>query len=94
MKKNHKNQAINLLKEIFKAFPTQNISTHLSLALSEYQNFDGISDKEFCHILEKYKVERELDIESPKTESALDKLMKDAMNIGDPSYLIDDEEDF
>ena len=45
-----------------KTYPNQTLTTHLSLALSDYQRFDGVSDKEFYFLLEKYRCEKELDM--------------------------------
>ena len=65
MKKNYKNEISSLIKEINKSFPNISFGTHLALALSDYPNIESITDKEFTHILEKYKAERELDILIP-----------------------------
>jgi len=68
MKRNYKNQISSLIKEINKSFPNIPFGTHLALALSEYSNTDSITDKEFVFLLEKYKAERELDIQIPHSE--------------------------
>lgn len=65
MKKNYKNEISSLIKDINKSFPNIPFGTHLALALSDYPNIESITDKEFTHILEKYKAERELDILIP-----------------------------
>lgn len=65
MKNDYKKSIISILKEIITEYPNITIAEHLTFALSEYNNFEGISDKEFLFILEKYKEERDLDIQIP-----------------------------
>jgi hypothetical protein len=63
----------------------------LSIALSDYLNFDGISDKEFYFILEKYRCEKELDTTPLTKEEDLDQIYKESMNLTSDD-LYDDEE--
>jgi hypothetical protein len=58
------------------SYPNQLISTHLSIALSDYSNFDGISDKEFYFILEKYRCEKELDTTPLTSDKEIEELYK------------------
>lgn len=77
---NYKLETLNVLKDIVKAYPAQLLSTHLSIALSDFPNFDSISDKELYFIFEKYRCEKELDI----TPSIID----------EDIYDINEEEDY
>ncbi len=78
---NYKLETLNVLKEIVKTYPTQLLSSHLSIALADFPNFDSISDKELYFIFEKYRCEKELDI-TPNI-------------INEDIYIIEDEdEDF
>jgi len=90
--KNYKNDIIQTIKGICKISEGRPLSTHLSIALSEYSNFDGISDKELYFILEKYKCEIELDHIIPHDEAIdrvieegtdFDKLVNDILNEDD-----------
>lgn len=59
---NYKLETLKVLKDIVLAYPAQLLSTHLSIALADFPNFDSISDKELYFILEKYRCEKELDM--------------------------------
>jgi len=94
-KKNHVNSILNSIKEILKLSPNLPVSTHLSMALSDYDNFDGISNKEFAFILDKYKCQKELDIDIPHS-SDIRRIIEEGTNF---DKLCDDilgstEEDF
>jgi len=80
MKKNYKNEISSLIKEINKDYPNIPFGTHLALALSEYTNIESLTDKEFVYILNKYKLERELDISIPhdlNPETVIEAYMED-----------------
>lgn len=47
-------QFIKLLEQLHKTYPANNIGKHLSMALSEYGDLWGVSDKELVFALEKY----------------------------------------
>jgi hypothetical protein len=78
--KNPYNQAISILQELYKAFPTYNMGRHLATALADYGDIWGITDKELVFALNKYKTELEMDI--PHTdESELEKIIKEGMDL-------------
>jgi hypothetical protein len=58
---NHYKKCISLLQNLNKKYPRQALGQHLSLALSEYGDLWGLSDKEMLFALEKYQTEKELD---------------------------------
>lgn len=90
MKKiNYKLEAINVLKDIVKSYPTQLLGVHLELALSDYQEPFWLSDKEIYFALEKYRCEKELDIEIPHSTDIND-ILKDGMDL---TTNLEDEED-
>lgn len=94
MKKTH-NYGLDIaksIKEMAKKYEGQRISTHLAIALSDYTDFDGISDKELWIALEKYMLEKDLDMLIPHDED-LDKIIKEGQNL-DIDALYEDEEDF
>lgn len=67
------------------------MSSHLAIALADFPNFDGISDKELFFVLEKYRCEKELDISTPITsDDEIDELLKGSIEDED----LIDEEDF
>lgn len=88
---NYKQETIQILKELTKSYPDQALSTHIHLALSEYDNFYGISDKELYYIFNKYRCEKELDI-LPDI-SCTDDIYKDSMNLNIEDILNEDDED-
>lgn len=59
---NYRVETIAILRELSKKYPDQALSTHLAIALSDYIDFYGISDKELFFIIDKYRCEKELDI--------------------------------
>lgn len=88
---NYKKEILTVLRNLTETYPNQLLSTHLSLALSDYPKFDGISDKEFYFILEKYRCEKELDMTPITSDEDIDQIYKSAMNLEIDSF---DEEDF
>lgn len=90
MKKNKPaayNQAIHLLQDLNKSYPTYTLGQHISTALSDYGDAWGISDKEFLFALEKYQAELEYNTVS---DAEVDKIVKDAQDL---DKLFKDEED-
>ena len=78
MRITHYNKEIlRVLKNLMESYPNQLVSTHLSIALSDYSNFDGISDKELFFILEKYRCEKELDTTPLASQKELESLYLD-----------------
>lgn len=88
---NYKLETLNVLKTIVKTYPNQLLSAHLSIALSDFPNFDSISDKELYFIFERYRCEKELDI-LPASDSEIDELYKDSFSIEDEDLF--DEDDY
>jgi hypothetical protein len=79
-------EILKALRGIHEQHPTQNLGRHLSLALSDYPDLFGLTDKEFLFAINKYSTELELDIVS---DSKIE-------NISNESYgyeLSDDEEE-
>ena len=72
------NQAIHLLQELKKLYPGYSMGLHLSMALAEYGDTWGLSDKELVFALEKHKLEMEMDIAPDKD---LDKIIKDGEDL-------------
>ena len=87
---NYKKEILTVLKSLQETYPNQLVSTHLSLALAEYPNFDGISDKEFYFILEKYRCEKELDMTPIANDTDVDEIYRDSMSL-DEAF---EEEDY
>jgi hypothetical protein len=89
-KKNHYAEVIRILQELHKTYPTYNLGRHLAIALDEYGDAWGLTDKEMAFALSKYKAELDMDV--PHTdESEIDKIIKDGMDLD--NILNDDEED-
>ena len=89
---NYKKETLSILKDLVDQHPTQLLSTHLSMALSDYgKSFDSISDKELYYIFEKYKCMKELDVDFGVSDDISD-ILKDGMNLD--INIEDEEEDF
>lgn len=86
-KRNQYNEAISILQELHKSYPTYNMGRHLATALDGYGDIWGITDKELVYALEKYK--SELDIDFPHTDD-IDKIVKEGMDL---ENILNDEED-
>lgn len=67
-KASYPTRIFRLLESLHKKYPNQPITMHIAMATSDYNSIDGIPDKEFVHLLEKYQCERELDIAIPGQE--------------------------
>ena len=72
------NQAIHILLELKKLYPTYTMGSHLSFALSEYGDVWGLTDKELVFALEKYKTELEMDTVQDRD---IDKIIKGGENL-------------
>lgn len=72
------NQAISLLQDLKKAYPSYSLGQHVATALSDYGDAWGISDKEFVFALEKYQAELEYNIVS---DTEVDKIVRDAQDL-------------
>lgn len=96
MKQNHnyKPDIINVLRDLTRDFPTQLLSTHLSIALADYEGkYDGISDKQLFFLFEKYKCEKELDISTHIATDDISAIIADGMNLSFTN-LEDEDEDY
>lgn len=90
-KKNQYQQALHILQELHKDFPTYNLGRHLSTALSDYGDVWGLTDKELVFALDKYKAELEMDV--PHTDdSELEKIIKEGMDLD--NILKEEDEDY
>ena len=69
-----------ILRELHKQHPSFNIGRHISTALDEYGDLWNVSDKEFLHALNKYKVGQDLDIPHESDED-LKKIIEDGMHL-------------
>ena len=88
MKKNqYYNEAIHLLQELKKTYPSLTLGQTLSSIVYEYGDVWGLSDKEFLFALEKYKTSLELDIQH--SPSDIDDIINDAMDLD--NILLDGE---
>lgn len=91
-KPNHYNHIIHTLQELHTLYPNYTMGMHIATALGDYQDFWGITNKEFLFALEKYRTQ--LDLDHPYTEGKdLDDIVKDGMNLSLSNLLGEDEED-
>jgi len=82
-------QALKILDDLQKAFPTYNLGRHLSTALYEYKDIWGMTDREMVYALSKYKAELMQDV--PHLDgSEIDKIIREGMNL---DTILDDDED-
>lgn len=82
-------QAMQLLQELKRLYPTYTLGQHIATALSDYGDAWGISDKELVFALEKYKAELEYNIVS---DIEVDKIVRDAQDL-DKLLKEEEEED-
>ncbi len=87
---NYKHNIINVLKDLMKMYPNQLFSTHFALALADYPDYDGLSDKELYHAFNKYKCEKELDMDIPHSNS-IDSIIQAGLDL---DTILDEEEEF
>ena len=80
MRKDQYQQALHILQELHRDFPTYNLGRHLSTALADYGDIWGMTDKELLFALEKYKGEIEMDVPHPD-ESEIDRIIKEGMDL-------------
>jgi hypothetical protein len=90
-KPNHFNQVLAKLQDLHKKFPQQGIARHFSLALSDYGDFWGVSDKELLFALEKYEAELEMDFVPDKD---LEKIIKEGENLQSLFNENEEEDDY
>lgn len=75
------NQSLNLLQELHKKYPNQNLGRHISMAFADYSDLWPVSDKEFHFALEKYVTELELDNQNIADEAYVNKIIQDAEDL-------------
>jgi hypothetical protein len=92
-KNNYYKQAIKKLEELHSLYPNYNIGRHLSIALSEYGDLWGLTDKELLFALTKYQAELELDSGTLENDEFVDQIVKDGMNLTSKNDSEDFEED-
>lgn len=82
-------QVIKLLTGLKKEYPSYSIGQHLAIALGDYKDLWGVTDKEVVFALEKYKTELEFNVVS---DQDVDKIVKDAQDL--TKLFQDEEEDY
>jgi len=82
-------QALKILEDLQKAFPTYNLGRHLSTALYEYKDMWGMTDREMVYALSKYKAELMQDVQH-LDDTEIDKIIREGMNL---DTILDDDED-
>lgn len=82
-------QIIATLNELHKSFPTYNLGKHLSTAFDDYGDVWGMSDKELLYVLNKYKVELELDSPHNSSDQEIEEIIKGGMNL---DYLMEEDD--
>jgi hypothetical protein len=81
-------QIIATLNELHKSFPTYNLGKHLSTALDGHGDVWGMSDKELLYVLNKYKVEMELDSPHNSSDEEIEEIIKGGLDL---DYLMEDD---
>lgn len=71
-------QAIHLLQELKRTYPTHTLGQHIAMSTSDYGDVWGITDKELLFALEKYKAELDFNI---VPDESVDKIVRDAQDL-------------
>lgn len=87
-KPNYYNRCLHILTELRKSYPNQTLGQHIGMALSDYRDVSGITDKEFQFALEKYQLELDMNI-APDID--VEKIYKEGLNLS--TVLDEDPED-
>lgn len=82
---------IDLFTELKKGYPNRSIGQHISMAMSDYSDVWGVTDKEFLFALNKYAMELEFDLES---ESSVEKIIANSTNAKLFELEEEDDEDY
>jgi len=85
-KANYYSRAIHILQQLKKDYPNQTLGQHIGMALEEYKDISGITDKEFEFALTKYQTELDMNIVS---DIDVNRVYKEGLNLD----TILDEED-
>lgn len=95
-KREQYNEAILILQQLHKEYPSYNLGRHLSTALSEYTDLWGVTDVEIVHSLKRYQAELQIDSNVPHSiteeQSELDKILYDGEHLLDDIDSEDEEE--
>lgn len=89
-KSNYYNQAITVLQELHKSYPTYCIGRHISTALADYGDVWGLTDKEVLFALKKYQSELDLNV---VPEEDIDKVVREGMDLDNMTFDDENEED-
>jgi len=81
-----------LMHQLSREYPTFGIGRHLSMALSDYGDFWGISDKELCFAIEKYQAELALDEQQLVPDDYIKEIEEDAKHLFDEKSEDEEEE--
>jgi hypothetical protein len=85
------NKTLELLKTLKKEYPFYEMAKHLSNATSDYQDIWGLSDRELYDLLEKYKFDLDTNTKLIASDSDIDKIVRDGMNL---DTILDPEDDY
>jgi len=94
-KKNYYKQALALMTELNKKYPNYSLGRHISTALSDYGDFWGITDREFCFAIEKYISELALEADNLAPQEYVDMVVRqtEKMFSSDSPLIEEDEEE-
>ena len=82
-KQNYYKAVLKVLEELHSTYPSSNFGRHISMALSEYGDTWGMTDKEVLFALEKYQAELSLDSNMIASDDFVSQIIEDGKNIGD-----------
>lgn len=80
-KPNYYKEVVKVLDDLHKDYPDYGLGRHISMALADYGDMWGISDKEMVYALKKYQTELALDIQQIAPEEYVSRVIKDAENL-------------
>lgn len=76
-------QALSILEELHKDYPSFTIARHVSTATADYGDIWGMSNKEFLFALEKYQTELSLDSTPIAEDGYIQALLEDSEHLLD-----------
>lgn len=91
-KSDPKKQFIEILSDLFKSYPNQDMSLHLAIMLDGI-NFEGLSDKELVYIIDKYKCEKDLDMTPSYVSKDVQRILEDTDKLFNSISLEDEDEE-
>ena len=83
MKKNNYMEALSVLEELHKDYPTFTIARHIATATADYGDIWGMSGKELLFALEKYQTELSLDSAPIADDDYIQALLEDSKHLLD-----------